>query len=158
VDGTVLIIPEIYAPAFFDGIELVRLQDERGDMIPARIESLRVQEKDKRLSFFVKFNHVADKNQADRLKGQLVFVGRDEVEHLLEENSADTLASFHVIDENGAEIGVVDEVIDNPAHPILAIQTAESEQLIPLVDEYITEIDEENGLIYCRNISQLDDL
>jgi 16S rRNA processing protein RimM len=158
VDGTVLIIPELYAPGVFDGINIVWLRNEQGDLIPARIESIRVQEKDERLSFFVKFDHVADKNQADRLKGRFVYVPREEAKHLFEEDSGDALASYHIIDENGDEMGVVDEVIDNPAHPILVVKTGQGEQLIPLVDEYVTEVDKENELIYCRSLSQLDDL
>src|SRR5680860_72579 len=79
VDGTVLIIPELYAPTLFDDIDLVRLKDARGDLIPARIESVQVQEKNDRLSFFVKFDHITDRNQAEMLKTNEVFVAREKV-------------------------------------------------------------------------------
>lgn len=157
VDGTVLMIPEHYAPALFDEIDLVRLQNTRGDLVPARIESVRVQEKNNRLSFFVKFDHITDRNKAETLKDHQVFAANDKVGHLVEEDSAAKLASFEVRDESDATIGKVDHLIDNPAHPILVIETDSQQLLIPFVDEYIESTDEENAIIYCKNLGQLTD-
>ena len=67
VKGEVLVISEIEAPALFDEVDLVLLQNERGDLFPARVSSVRVDQQPGRLSFFVKFEHVTDRTQAENL-------------------------------------------------------------------------------------------
>lgn len=156
VQGKVLIIPELYAPTLFDSLDLVRIEDARGDLLPARIESVRVQEKNNRLSFFVKFEHVTDRTHADSLKQCAVFAEREKVGSLLgDDDDWDYLVSFSIIN-NEKSIGTVIAVIDNPAHPILEVHTPEKDQLlIPCVEEYIVTVDEDNQQIQCKNLDQL---
>ncbi len=156
VQGEVLVIPDIYAPTLFDVLDLVRIETPRGDLIPARVESVRVQEKNNRLSFFVKFEHVVDRTQAEELKSCSVFADRDVVESLLDSDTLPLdLASFSIL-ADGESIGVVDVLLENPAHPILQVTTDDQEQLlIPVVDEYIVDIDEEAQQIQCKNLEQL---
>jgi 16S rRNA processing protein RimM len=155
VQGDVLIIPEIYAPTLFDFVDLVRIANARGDLIPARVESVRVQEKNNRLSFFVKFEHIADRTQAEDLKHFAVYVERNKIENLLDQDDSIDFTSFEIWAED-QQIGSVETIIDNPAHPILRVLTSEQEQLlIPFVDEYILSVDEESQKIQCRNLEQL---
>ncbi|WP_445664167.1 ribosome maturation factor RimM [Fodinibius sp. AD559] len=156
VQGEVLIIPDVYAPTLFDALDLVRIETARGDLVPARIESVRVQEKHNRLSFFVKFEHVTDRTQAENLKNSSVFADREIVESLLDTDARPLdLTSFAIISDEQS-IGEVEEMLENPAHPILQVVTDKQEQLlIPLVDEYIADIDEESKQIQCKNLEQL---
>lgn len=160
VRGEVLIISELFAPTLFDEIDLVNLRDSRGDLVPARVESVRVEEKQNRLSFFVKFEHVADRNQADALKGRAVFVEREIAERLREETDLpQDYSTYEVYDEQDRKMGSVDTTIDNPAHPILQIVTNDGRQLlVPFVDEYIRSCNDEDKIITCHNLDQLDEL
>src|SRR5699024_4041103 len=156
VQGDVLIIPDRYAPTLFDSLDLVRIKNTRGDLIPARIESVRVQEKDNRLSFFVKFEHVTDRTQADRLKQLAVYINRDLLKsESAQEDGLTDLTAFEIWVDNRS-IGTVESVIQNPAHPILQVVTEEGEQLLmPFVDEYVAAVDEERERLQCRNLEQL---
>lgn len=155
VQGDVLIIPDIYAPTLFDSVDLVRIANAAGDLIPARVESVRVQEKNNRLSFFVKFEHITDRTQAEDVKHFAVYVERDKVEHLLDDEVPIDFTSFEIWADN-EQVGSVEALIDNPAHPILQVTTAEKQQLlIPFVDEYVTDVDEETNKIQCQNLDQL---
>jgi 16S rRNA processing protein RimM len=156
VQGEVLIIPEMYAPTLFDTLELVRIEDARGDLIPARVESVRVQEKNNRLSFFVKFEHVTDRTKAEQLKQHAVFADRKQVEPLIDrEESPVNILSF-AVRFNDQQIGTVENIINSPAHPILEVVTDDNEQLlVPFVDEYVTAVDEEARHIRCQNLEQL---
>jgi 16S rRNA processing protein RimM len=156
VQGEVLVIPDIYAPSLFDALDLVSIETTRGDLIPARIESVRVQEKNNRLSFFVKFEHLTDRTQAENLKNSSVFADREIVESMLDtDDLPPDLTSFAIISD-GQSIGKVEEMLENPAHPILQVVTNKQEQLlIPLVDEYVADIDEEVKEIQCKNLEQL---
>ena len=159
VKGEVLLVPEFYAPTLFEHLDLVRLQNARGDLIPARVESVRVQEKNDRLTFFVKFDHVADRTQADELKNWAVFADRDVMEQLFgEEESPLDLASFDVWHDD-RRVGSVTDIIDSPAQLILQVTTDQQDQLlIPFVDEYIVEVNEEMQRVQCQNLDQLTDL
>jgi len=156
VAGDVLIIPEVYAPTLFDTLDLVRIENARGELLPARVESVRVQEKNNRLSFFVKFEHVTDRTQAERLKHFAVFADREMVESLVTQNGASIDFTAFEIWVDGNPVGSVKAVIENPAHPILQVLINEQEQLlIPLVDEYVNGIDKEAERIQCKNLDQL---
>ncbi|NGP87300.1 ribosome maturation factor RimM [Fodinibius halophilus] len=156
VAGDVLIIPDIYAPTLFDALELVHIANTRGDLVPARIESVRVQEKNNRLSFFVKFEHVTDRTQAEKLKNFTVYADREIVNSLLDSDELPLkLTSFEVLEDEEA-VGTVKALLENPAHPILEVVTTGQEQLlIPFVDEYVVDIDEESQNIQCKNLDQL---
>lgn len=155
VQGDVLIIPDIYAPTLFDVLDLVHIENARGELVPARIESVRVQEKNNRLSFFVKFEHVTDRTQAEDLKNFVVFADSEIVESLLDSDETVNLTSFDVW-ADGNHIGSVNGMMDTAAHPILQVVTQEQDQLlIPVVDEYVTDIDEEKQKIQCKNLDQL---
>lgn len=155
VDGDVLIIPEIYAPALFDDLDLVRIVNARGDLIPARPESVRVQEKNNRLSFFVKFEHVSDRTEAEELKKCAVYAEANIVEQGMgsDEESAD-YTDFSV-KADGAIVGSVAGVVNNTAQAILQVETDSGQLLVPMVDEYIIEIDYDSDTINCQNINQL---
>ncbi len=155
LDGQVLVVPEIDDSTLFDEVELVHLQNNRGDLIPARIESFRVQQKNNRLSFFVKFEHITDRNKAEKIKNYPVYIAKYKVLHLFQKDSGSSWKSYSVMNENQSQIGVVVETIDNPAHPILSVEMEDGSMLIPFVDEYIQITDEENEIIYCKNLHQL---
>ena len=159
VQGDLLIIPNIYAPTLFDALDLVRIENTRGDLIPARVESVRVQEKKNRLSFFVKFEHVSDRTQAEELKNFAVYADHEMVESLLDtDDKPMDLTSFNVW-ADGEYFGSVEAMLQNPAHPILQVITTEQKELlIPVVEEYVAEVDEENQKIQCKNLHQLEGL
>lgn len=159
VDGEVLLIADLEAPQLFDKIDLVHIQNTSGDLVPARIESVRVQKKNNRLSFFVKFDHVSDRNRAEELKSFPVFVMQKNIEGLLEQYAATDYTSYDVKDSSGKRIGTVVSVIENPAHLILEISVQGQDLLmVPVVEEYVTSIDENEAVIHCRNLEQLSGL
>lgn len=159
VTGEVLIISDLHAPQLFDHLDLVHLKNTRGDLIPARIESVRVQQKNNRLSFFVKFEHVSDRNKAESLKGFPIYALRKKVEAILGVDETNDYTDFEITDEEHTSIGIITGVIENPAHPILEVITDNQKQLlIPFVDEYILSVDDDDKIIRCQNLEQLANL
>lgn len=156
VEGDVLIIPDLYAPTLFDVLDLVHIENARGDLVPARVESVRVQEKNNRLSFFVKFDHITDCTQAEDLKNFAVYADRETVESLLDSDDLPLdLTSFDVWTDDEL-IGSVEGMMETAAHPILRVISREQKKLlIPVVDEYVAEVDEANRKIQCKNLHQL---
>ena len=89
---------------------------------------------------------VEDVNGAMRLKNKIVYFARSDV-HLPKGRHfvADLLGAV-VVDEQGAEIGKLTEVLDMPAGQVYVVQ-GETEHTIPAVPEFILEIDADGKVI-----------
>lgn len=158
VKGEVKILPEYIDRDLFDKYKLVFLENARGDLIPARIESFRIEEKNNQVMFFVKFDHITDRTAAERLRDQPVMIDSRQAEELDIKQPLSPLLNAEVEDEQGNFVGRVVEILENPAHPLLNVETEQREVLIPFVDEYIAEVDEENRTITVRNLKMLLDI
>lgn len=86
---------------------------------------------------------------AEALKWEYVSVPEGDRPELDEgEFLVSDLLGMFVFEESGEELGQVDEIMDSPAHEILVV----GEVLIPLVEEFVTEIDVESNKITVRLI------
>ena len=94
----------------------------------------------------IRFADVEDVNGAMLLKNKLVYFARSDV-HLPKGRHfvADLLGAV-VVDEQGAEIGKLTEVLDMPAGQVYVVQ-GETEHTIPAVPEFILDIDADEKLI-----------
>jgi ribosomal 30S subunit maturation factor RimM len=45
--------------------------------------------------------------------------------------------------------------MDSPAHSILEAKVGKGSLLIPLVDEYVSDVDNDKRIIKCQNLDQL---
>lgn len=126
--------------------------------LAAAIKSVRYQ-KDRPV---VKLEGIDDRNAAEEIRGMDVSIMACDLEELPEgEHYVRDLIGFSVIDvaEDGgsgkktmssvpAVIGKLTDVIQNTAQSILEVETPDGRTvLIPAVDEFLKEIDEEEGVI-----------
>jgi len=91
-------------------------------------------------TWLLTFQGIVDRNQAEELRGVMLSADID-----LEEGSED--GSFHVaqligsqVIHRGASLGLVDEVLSLPGQDLLSIKSDDGERLIPMVKEFIVEI------------------
>ena len=94
----------------------------------------------------IRFADVEDVNGAMLLKNKIVYFARSDV-HLPKGRHfvADLLGAV-VVDEQGAEIGKLTEVLDMPAGQVYVVQ-GETEHTIPAVPEFILDIDADGKVI-----------
>jgi len=119
------------------------MKNNRTDLVPCRIESIHVETKRNQQTFFVKFDMIANRTDAEIAQNKAVFIKADVFDEVVEPAENDEESFFgYIIKYDGDVFGEVLDVLMNPAHPIL-------------VDEYIDETDHENGIIYCINLNQL---
>lgn len=157
--GEVKILLEFNDLSIFDELNLVYLQNERGDYFPVRIIKTRIEEKRNEISFFVQFEHIADRTAADRLKNSGVFLETDTANDLIfEEEFIPSLLHFDVYNKNDEHVGTVMEVLESTAQTVLSISSNKGTLLIPLVEYYVVEINEEEEFIICQNEQELQDL
>ncbi|RNC83053.1 MAG: 16S rRNA processing protein RimM [Balneola sp.] len=145
-------------PNAIEQISMVYMRNDRGDFFPSRLSGFRIEEKGNKPSFFVQFDQIADRSSADAMKNKALFIERKEAEKFFNEHIEEpSFIDFEVVHEDNA-IGYVDEVIDNGAQQLLSIASSKGALLVPIVDEYIVNIDAESGTIYCKNLGRLIEL
>ena len=155
LEGEVKVFFDVEDPQAVEELKLVYLRNERGDFYPARIMDFRVEGKRNKISFFVQFDHVADRTDAEALKSKGIFLETEDAEPFIdaETESDDSLIDHEVYDEEES-IGLVIDVMNNPAHPILVVATTSGSRLIPYIDHFVKA--RRDGNIYCQNLDELE--
>ena len=94
----------------------------------------------------VRFADVEDVNGAMLLKNKIVYFARSDVHLPKGRHFVADLLGAAVVDEQGAEIGKLTEVLDMPAGKVYVVQ-GETEHTIPAVPEFILDIDADGKVI-----------
>lgn len=119
-------------------------QHLRKDMAPllngARKRILNVHQTPK--GYLVDLEGVNDRSQAAALGGEELLLDRSELDDLEEgEFYVGDLIGMTAADESGTSLGVVEEVIENPAHEILLIRNENEELYLPFTLEHVPRVD-----------------
>ena len=94
----------------------------------------------------IRFADVEDVNGAMLLKNKIVYFARSDVHLPKGRHFVADLLGAAVVDEQGAEIGKLTEVLDMPAGQVYVVQ-GETEHTIPAVPEFILDIDADEQTI-----------
>ena len=94
----------------------------------------------------VRFADVEDVNGAMLLKNKIAYFARGAVRLPKDRHFVADLLGASVVDEQGAEIGRLTEVLDMPAGQVYVVQ-GETEHTIPAVPEFILDIDADGKVI-----------
>ncbi len=135
--------------------QLLMVRQRNGDIGMYRISRIRKAGPHTDSSFFVLFSGIDNRSQAEELKGLRVFSSTPPPEPD-QTNTPDLdvfdCVSFSITDlENGIS-GIVTDVIENPAHPLIEAGINELSVLIPNAEAYIVHIDFEKRHIEARNL------
>ena len=102
--------------------------------------------------WLVSFKGVRGLDAAEILVGSYCVVSRADLPEGFDagaEHAAEFIVGCTIVDEVAGEVGVVEEVREMPTqHLIVARNAAGDEALIPLVDEFLVDFDEEAGVVY----------
>ena len=94
---------------------------------------------------------VADVNAAQALKNRVVQIARADARLPRGSYFLQDIVGAAVVDESGAEIGKLAEVLETPAQRVYVVR-GETEHLIPAVPAFILNTDAEAGVITVRLI------
>ena len=95
---------------------------------------------------------VEDRNQAETMAGLSLWVRREDALPLEEdEYYFKDLLDCEVVDEDGAHVGRVSDVMETGANDVLVVEDTEGEEvLLPIIEDCILEIDVEEKKIVMR--------
>jgi 16S rRNA processing protein RimM len=96
----------------------------------------------------VKFHGLDHINDVEKYKNKLVYTEKLSQEALEEDRYyVEDLIGMIVIDEHKGEIGVLKDIIKNPAHDLYLVKTPTEDILIPAVEAFILDVDLESRII-----------
>ena len=109
-------------------------------------------------SYIVKFDFVDSKEQADRLVGSELLMDK----YLLEEEEIpmelSDLIGYSVVDEPTGEKGEVVQVDNYSGNIVLSIRIFSKEILLPVSDEYVTDILHDEKLMHVNIPEEIKEL
>lgn len=119
-------------------LKTVSVGPDPASTIDLRFEGVRVQTN----GIMVRLSGVADRTAAERLRGQFIFVVDAEAEDPGPGAvRVDDLIGFTVVDQQGRDRGVIDEVYAMPAYDLWSIRTGSKGVLVPAVAAWIASVD-----------------
>lgn len=112
---------------------------------PIHIQTARVHGQ----KMLVLFENVTNREQADELRNQMVFVRTADIPPLPEgEYYQHQLIGLKIISEHEQDLGLLEEILETGANDVYLIRMPDgNELLLPAIDEVIQEIDMKKGSI-----------
>ncbi len=154
IQGHIKVRPHSPEPQALIDSETIWLKPTGLSKLPAK-ELLSFEVSDARYhsgNVVMKLEGLKDRNQAESLRGCLVFMSRADFPELDDDDTfywTDLIGSV-VKNLEGEELGVVEQMMDNGAQSVLVVQnSAKKQQLIPFVEAIVREVnlEDEPGLI-----------
>ena len=92
----------------------------------------------------IHFEDITTPEQAKQFAGSELYLSEKDASTYFkkEDEGFDYLTGYTAIDEETGVIGLIEEVIENPAQILLQVNRNGNEVLIPLVDDFVVEINE----------------
>jgi len=98
----------------------------------------------------VSFEGIDDYAQLVEYVGRYLLVARDDIDEDKLPADAPDVMGFSVTDSSFGDLGEVVEMLENAFQATLVVDGGHGEVMIPLVDEFIEDIDFEARIIYTR--------
>lgn len=124
---------------------------------PARMESVKLVRKGDQTLFFVHFEHITNRTDAESIRGATVLLPQELVPET-DKSEHPELTGFSVVASDGEPIGEIIDVLENPAHPLIQIKDPDGTFLVPFVDRYILKIDSDNAIVVASDLTELKNL
>lgn len=125
------------------GLSVLFIEEKKSSFIPWFIESTRVKSAEE---IFIKLEGIASREGAARLMQKQVWLPEADFKKFAARSSSASLLNFDVV-QNGAVLGKVLEVIEQPHQTLCRIDLEGKEAYIPLHGETLLKIDKKKGQV-----------
>lgn len=117
-----------------------------GILVPFYIENVRMKTIGTGL---IKLERVDSEEQAREYIGQTIYLTKEFLEEIDDEEfETEYFIGFEMIDNDKGSIGQVTAIDDSTANALFIVESGRNEILIPIVEEFIAEIDHEKEVIH----------
>ena len=155
LNGEVNVFPTTDDPARFKELKKCYI-DKRGVLKEVEIESVKFFKN----MVILHFKDIDDRNTVETLRKCDLLIDREDAVPLAEgEFFICDLVGLKVIDENGAELGVLEDIIQTAANDVYQVKKPDGKELlIPSIKDCVLEKKPEEGYIRVHLLPGLEDL
>jgi 16S rRNA processing protein RimM len=153
--GEVSLFLDVTHPADYQGLDALYL-DINGQLTPFFMEGFKLKNKG---FAAIKFEGIATEEAAQRLVKKKAYLPLEVLPELDQSSFYDhEIIGFQVFDSTRGAIGVVEDVIDMTANPLLQINLNGTEILVPIFDGLIQKVERKKKELYIQAPEGLIDL
>ncbi len=152
IRGAVKVEPITDDPERFKLLESVYLAKSDTEREIYQISDLQYGNK----QLIISFNNIESRNDAESLRGLFIEIPRSECLPLDEGSYYYfELIGYTVKTDSGEIVGTLDDVYEYPANDMFVIHKDDKEILIPVIDEFIDNVDDSTGVITIKPVEGL---
>jgi len=96
----------------------------------------------------VAFEGVREYAQLVEYVGRYLLVARDDIDESLLPEEVPDIEGFEVVDAKHGNLGRIVEILENAYQATIVVDGPKGEVLIPLVDEFVQDVDFERGVVF----------
>lgn len=145
--GEVSLFFDVTNPSDYEGLDAVFIEINN-QLTPFFVEKLRMTPKGFAV---VKFEGVDSENDARLLLRKKLYLPAQVLQDLGDKEFYDhEVVGFEVIDQDFGSIGILEQVIDLKANPLLQVVKDEKEILIPISNNVVQKVDRKNKQLHIQ--------
>ena len=96
---------------------------------------------------YVSFNDMTSLEDAEEIVGKEVFAERNTIRGTIEDKETLDFSGWTVLDKEGIPVGVISGVEEIPGNPCFYINTENGEKMLPIHDDFIISMNEDNHIL-----------
>ena len=144
VQGEVILKHHLGKKTSLKGLETFFIEQQKDEMLPYFIESTRIKNDDE---LFIKIEGIDTKEAAHKLMQKQVWLTQENFDKYASKSAPISMLGYHIINE-GADLGEILEVIEQPHQILCRIDLDGKEALIPVHENFLLKIDKKKKLVH----------
>ena len=146
VSGQLIFIHSLGKKSLLKGIEVLFIETLKDSLLPFFIKEMKARTDDENL---VLFEDINSKESATRLISKNVWLSQEDFEKVSNKNAPIALIGYTAYSLE-SEIGVINEVIEQPHQILLTVTYKGKEAYLPLHDESLVNINHKKKAVYLK--------
>lgn len=157
VKGDIKVRPETDDPSRFESLESLYLGEDEETLVRYEVNRVRFQPMGSGTAVILSLEGVVDREGAEALSGRPVMADEADLPPLDEDEFyLGDLVGLRATAVDGSALGVVRDVLELPAQPVLVIERPDGTPvMIPFVDEFVEAVDPAEDLLILRPVDGL---
>jgi 16S rRNA processing protein RimM len=144
VNGEVVLHHHLGKKTSLKGLETIFIEQKKDEMLPYFIEGTRIKNDEE---LFLKIEGVDTKEAAHKLMQKQLWLTQEDFDKYAAKSAPIALLGFHIINE-GADLGEILEVIEQPHQVLCRIDLNGKEALIPVNEAFLQKIDKKKKQVH----------
>lgn len=143
--GELVLLHSLGKKTSLKGLETIFVEDRKDNFMPYFISATSIKNE---AEVYIKLEGIDSKETARKLTPKEVWLTEEDFKNFAAASSPIALLGFHLINDEDEDLGEIIEVIEQPHQILCAILLHGKEALIPIHQESLDKIDQQNRKVY----------